>query len=143
MKEPKPAKTNGYDPAKVQEFVGRIENLHNDIASEKGSFMQICKDIHSDINLVFDEAKEAGIPKKALKKVITARALEAKAAAVREALEGEDQDSFDLLRHALGDLADTPLGAAALKPANGRGRRKADKPPEAPMKPVETSEQPF
>lgn len=112
------AKTNGYDKEKTKNFVARIESLHADIASIMGSALNECKGVHADIKLVYDEAKEiAGIPKKALKRVIKARALERKAAEVREELEGEDQDSFDNIRLALGDFASTELGQAALNGA--------------------------
>jgi len=116
-----PAPSNGYDPEKVKNYVDQIESLHADIASIMGAALNECKQVHSDIKLVLDEAKDNdGIPKKALRKVIKARSLERKAAEVREDLEGDDQDSFDLIRHALGDLGDTPLGAAALERAQSR-----------------------
>lgn len=107
--------SNGYDAAKTKSFVSRIENLHAEIATIMGTALNECKTVHADIKLVYDEAKEeAGIPKKALKKVVKARELERKAAAVREDLEAEDQDTFDMIRQALGDLADTPLGQSAM-----------------------------
>lgn len=108
--------SNGYDAEKVKNFIARIESLHADIASEMGTALSRCKDIHADIKIVYDEAKDAaGIPKKALKKVVKARELERKAAQCREDLEGDAQDSYDLIRHALGDLADTPLGEAVTR----------------------------
>ncbi len=110
----KPARTNGFDPGKVQGYVERIESLHADIATEMATALNACRQIHGDIKQVYQEAKdEAGVPKKALKKVVKARGLERKAAECRADLEGDDLDSYDLIRHALGDLADTPLGAAA------------------------------
>ena len=111
----KPARTNGFDPAKVQSYVDRVETLHADIASIMGKAMNECRAVHGDIKIVLDEAKDTdGIPKKALKKVIKARALERKAEEVREELEGDDQADYDMIRHALGDLADLP------KPARSR-----------------------
>jgi uncharacterized protein (UPF0335 family) len=108
---------NGFDPAKVQSFVARIENLHSDIKSIMDAAKAQCSDIKEDISLVYDEAHEkAGIPGKALKSVLKARALERKAAEVREKLDDEIQETHDMIRHALGDLADTPLGQAALGP---------------------------
>ena len=109
------AGANGrYDEEKTKSFVDRIENLHADIASIMGEALNQCRAVHTDIKIVYQEAKdEAGLPKKVLKKVVKARLLEAKAAAVREDLEAEDQDDFDRIRLALGDFADTPLGQAA------------------------------
>jgi uncharacterized protein (UPF0335 family) len=114
-KQARPA-GNGFDSAKVQSYTDRIESLHADIASIMSAAMNECKSVHGDIKLVYDEAKaEAGIPKKALKKVIQVRALERKAEQKREELEGDDLETFDQIRHALGDLADLPLGKAALQ----------------------------
>lgn len=104
---------NGFEPETVKGFVARIERLHKDIASEKGSYAQAIGVIRGDIKEIFDEAKDAGIPKKELKAVIKTRALEARVAAARDDLEAEQQDTYDNIRLALGDLADTPLGEAA------------------------------
>jgi uncharacterized protein (UPF0335 family) len=112
-KTPKPGH-NGFNPQTVNSFVARIENLHGEIDSERGKYMAACKGIRAGIKDTLDDAKDSGIPKRALKSVIKARALERKAAAVRDELEAEDQDAHDLLRQALGDLAELPLGRAAL-----------------------------
>lgn len=99
----------------AQDFVDRIENLNADKRSIMGRAMNECRQVGEDIKIVYDEAKEAGIPKKALRLVIKTRALEAKAAEIRADLDSEDQNDYDLIRQALGDLADTPLGAAVLE----------------------------
>lgn len=114
---PHPVVGNGFDPKHVKNAVGRIEILKADIASIMASAMEDCRQVHLEIKEVYQEAKdEHGIPKKALRSVIKARELERKAAAVRDDLEPEVQDEHDLIRHALGDLADTPLGRAVLHP---------------------------
>jgi uncharacterized protein (UPF0335 family) len=128
--EPNERATEGangrFDTEKTQGFVERIENLHADIASIMGEALNACRAVHGDIKIVYQEAKdEAGIPKNALKKVVKARALEQKARAVREDLEAEDQDDFDRIRQALGDLADLPLGQAAPMPG---GRKTSARP---------------
>lgn len=110
-----PSHGNGFDPEKVRSFVWRIESLKDDIASIMERAMQECKQVHSDIRLVYDEAKdEAGIPRNALKSVIKARGHERKADKVRGDLEDDVQEIHDQIRLALGDFADTPLGQAAL-----------------------------
>lgn len=108
---------NGFDPAIAKGFVDRIENLHSDLAAEKGEFMQKCKVIHADIKEVLTEAKNAGIPKKPLKSLVKQRKLERDIEDIRTDLEGDDQDSFDQLCLALGKFAETGLGAAALDAA--------------------------
>lgn len=107
---------NQYDPAKVRNYVERIEALKADVISIMMKAVGDCRPIHADIKQILQDAKDAaGIPKKALRAAVKARELEAKARQVRDDLEeAEDQHSYDLIRHALGDLADTPLGKAAL-----------------------------
>jgi len=104
---------NGFDPDLVAGFVNRIETLHDDLLSEKSDYMHRAKAIRNDVTSVYDEAKDAGLAKKALKAVIKARDLEARAKAARDDLEDDLSDTFDNIRLALGDLADLPLGQAA------------------------------
>jgi uncharacterized protein (UPF0335 family) len=106
---------NGYDPEAVKAFVSRIENLNGDLATEKSEFMTRCKVIHGDLKVVYDEAKDTGIPKKELKKAVKRRALLASVEKLRDDLEGEQQDNYDKILLALGDLG--PLGEAAIKAA--------------------------
>ena len=105
---------NGLQPAIVQGFTDRIEALMSDLATEKGEYMQRCKVIRDDIAMVLTEAKDAGIPKKAFKAVIKTRELAARIDNLRDDLEPEQQETYDQIRHALGDLADLPLGRATL-----------------------------
>lgn len=144
---PRPSLSNGFSPELVSGFVDRIETLYGDLLSEKSEYMLKAKAIRADMALVFDEAKDKDIPKKALKAVIKARDLEAKAIAARDDLEDDLQDSFDNIRHALGDLADLPLGEAALETASEldaarakRKRKAADvKMPETAAEPAGTA----
>lgn len=106
---------NRFDPKQVSGFVGRIENLMDQLDSEKGEFMRKARTIRDDVKIVLSEAKDQGIPKKELRAVIKARDLQDKLQSVREDLEDqESQDTYDELRFALGDLADTALGVATL-----------------------------
>jgi uncharacterized protein (UPF0335 family) len=107
---------NGFDPQTVNSFVARVENRHEELLSERSKYMLACKGVREEIKEILDEAKDAGIPKRALRSVIKVRDLEAKAEKVREELEAEDQESHDQIRLALGDLADLPLGQAVLHP---------------------------
>jgi uncharacterized protein (UPF0335 family) len=80
-------------------------------------YMTKCKGPHGDIKSILDEAKKAGVPKASLRAVVKSRELERKAVKQRAELGDLDlQDKYDLIRHALGDLADTPLGQAATPP---------------------------
>lgn len=107
--------TNGIDIAAATEYVERIENLNDEIASAKGEYMNIAKARREDIGHVLTEAKdEHGIPKKALKAIIKQRELESKIKALVDMDDMDDQAAFEQLREALGEFGNTPLGQAAL-----------------------------
>lgn len=80
----------------LQSIVDRIERLEEDKAS-----------IANDIKDVYAEAKANGFDPKILRKVV---ALRKKAKAERD----EEQTMIDMYMSALGMLADTPLGQAAI-----------------------------
>jgi uncharacterized protein (UPF0335 family) len=113
---PKPGH-NGFDPALLKGFVQRIDTLKDEMASAKGAYMKRARECREDINDILTEAKDKGIPKKELKAVLKARDYQRKADAARDDLEGDAQDTFDAIAHALGGLGDTPLGQAALAAA--------------------------
>lgn len=110
------------DPKKLAGYVEEIEAAHDRLLKLRMDYMRDCKGPRADIKAILDTAKDNGIPKAALKAVVKARDLERKAEAQREDLGDLDlQSKYDAIRHALGDLADTPLGAAAMPVAkNGQ-----------------------
>lgn len=110
--------SNQLDAKVVKSLVERIENLNEKIVAEHMAYMGRIGEIKEDIGEVYDEGKNKGIPKRALKLNVKRRELEAKVEALREDLEDQDDiDQYDLVRHALGDLADTEIGQAALRRA--------------------------
>jgi uncharacterized protein (UPF0335 family) len=109
-------------PERVKNAVGEIEDLLSKKQRLHMGYMSECRSINEDIVAVYDAAKGSGIHKKALRKVVKTRELERKVASIREDLEAEDQETFDQIRHALGDLAELPLGQAAL---NAKAERSA------------------
>lgn len=134
---------NGPNPERTKECVERIEALDRKREAAHMAYMQECAAIASDKKDIFTEAKTAwGLPTRVLKRVIKVRAAERKLEDMRESLEADEQETFDQIRHALGDLADTPLGRAATGedggedlrsteqqervPAGRRSRRKGD-----------------
>lgn len=80
----------------LRSFVDRIESLEKDKA-----------EIASDISDVYKEAKSNGLDVKALRAVIKLRKLD-------EAERKEQAAILETYMHALGMLADTPLGEAAI-----------------------------
>lgn len=116
---PAPAGHNGVNTEKVAKFTADIEALLGDLATAKAEYMRQARTIRDEVNTVYGEAKDAGIPKRAFKAVIRARGLERKLDACRGDLEdADDIETFDQIRDALGDLAELPLGQAALGKAS-------------------------
>jgi hypothetical protein len=111
----------GMPPADVLlDFTHRVENLYDELDSEQGAYMQRCRQIRDGIKRVIVEAVDAGIPRREFRAVIKTRRLENKLERIREDLEPGEVETFDQIRTALGDYADTPLGAAALAQAGDR-----------------------
>jgi uncharacterized protein (UPF0335 family) len=114
--------TNFVEPEKINQFVSDYEGCQAELLKLRMDYMEKCKTVRGDMKVIVDEAKDAGIPKQSFRAVIKSRELERKAKKARDDLADIDlQDKYDLIRHALGDLADTPLGQAAIAPANGSG----------------------
>lgn len=114
---------NGYDPTIVQQFVKDIERHFETLESYRGEYMNRCKSVRELITRSKDAAKEAGIPKKLLGALLKEREFERKIEGIRDSFEDEeDADNYEALKDALGSLADTPLGKAAL----GEGADDAD-----------------
>jgi uncharacterized protein (UPF0335 family) len=113
----------------LERYVSRIENLHNER-----------KSLNEDIKEVYGEAKDAGFDTTILREIVHERQMEEPARHSRYAL-------LDSYRRALGMLADTPLGQAAMDraaeavhPANRakRGRKPrsfAEQPVHQPRRP--------
>jgi uncharacterized protein (UPF0335 family) len=109
------AATNGFDGEILKEFIEKIEGHRGEIESSKGQHMNRCRQIRESIEIVFEEAKAKGIPKKILKAHVDLRLLEAKKEAVVEKLDNDEVDTFKACAEALGEFAALPLGEAALK----------------------------
>ena len=113
---PDEAKTvNTPEPSHVQEAVANIEQAHRDLLSEHSAYMRRCRVIREGMTAVYDVAKERGIAKKELRALVKQRNFERKAEEARIRLEPDEINTFDMLKGALGDFANTPLGAAALE----------------------------
>ena len=115
---------NRASPSEAASFVDKFDELEKEIASERGIFMSKCKAIREKQKELLDDAKSQGVAKKLVKSIVAAREHEAKAKALRDDLEDEDRKFFVDIRKALGDFADSPLGAAAVEregdPAGGK-----------------------
>jgi len=114
---------NGYPPEIVKGFIGRIEECEAEIMREHMAYMGKVKELREDIGEILEEAKTKGIPRKALRLVVKTRKKQAELERIREDLEGDEQDQYDLIQHALGDLADTAIGRDALSRAAAKKKK--------------------
>ncbi len=69
----------------------------------------------------YDHAGDQGISKKLLKAKIKERDLERKIDGIIEDFEDDERNEYQMLTEKLGEFANTPLGAAALAKADGKG----------------------
>jgi len=97
---------------KAADFLRRIENLVAEGESAKGTYMADCKDRRNDIKGVYKEAKDSGVPKKALQGLVKQRELQRKIEAIPDGFDDGDANAYEILVAALG-----PLGEAAAKAA--------------------------
>jgi|GEM_PF-6014081 len=116
---------NGFDKKMTTMFVKDIERHFGELDTLKSEHLTRCKRVRENIASLYDRAKDAGIPKKALKAVVKIRGLQEEIEELCEADDAEDTETIEMLRHALGDLADTPLGEAAAKAKRARDFRAA------------------
>ncbi|KAB0269013.1 hypothetical protein [Microvirga brassicacearum] len=116
----KQASTNGFDATVLNDIVHRFDELNDELASAKGVYMKRARDIADSKRGLIEEAKSRGIATKPLKAVLKEIDLSRKIAATRSELEADDADQAELMRSALGDFADLPLGAAAVTAADKR-----------------------
>jgi uncharacterized protein (UPF0335 family) len=92
----------------LQSIVERIENLEQEKAAAAEA-----------ISEVYKEAKSSGFDVKILRKVVAARKK-------TDSQRAEEKAIMDTYLHALGMLADTPLGQAALRSAKLAPSHKPD-----------------
>jgi len=97
----------------AQPFLTRIEKLHADLESERGSYMATCRTLRDDIKSIYGEAKNAGVPVRSLKGLVRWRKLERDQASIAADMDDSDESAaYARLVETLG-----PLGIAAATAA--------------------------
>lgn len=119
--ETAPANSKG---AQLQDFLDRILEVHGEIDTIMGNAKQACAPHREDIKQIKKEANEAGFPAKELNTLIKMKRLESEIEHIADEFDPEQKERFEDMLHALGELADLPLGQAAAEkhpnaPANG------------------------
>ena len=91
--------TGGISGAQLRSYIERIERLEEEKTA-----------LAADIREVYSEAKATGFEPKIMRQIVKERKLDGADRAEQESL-------LDMYRSALGMLADTPLGEAAMAAA--------------------------
>lgn len=107
---------------KSEPFVARIENLMAEGETAKSVYMSECKERRAEIKEVYTEAKDKGVPVRALKGLIKYRDLERKQNSIGDGLEDDDAAAYESLVEALGELGAAAARAAGY-PAGGEAER--------------------
>ena len=108
----KAATANGFDQKEVNRILNKIDGFNADLLSERGAYMQQCRNIRESITAVYDEAKALGIPKKELRTLVKIRDNEAKNQKLYDELEADQQQTLQMLA-ACEQVKDLPLWKAA------------------------------
>ena len=119
---------NGFDPEKLRGYVDAYEeeqSLIDEIMREARERCQPHKDNQKEIKS--NAADEAQVPKKVFSAVLAKRRLQFKAENVDAALNEPQKETFEQVQHALGMLAETPLGAAVLNKKEAAADKLAEK----------------
>lgn len=94
-------------------FVDKFEELEKEIREEKAASAGRIAGIKKRQSALLDDAKSQGVEKKIVRAAVKLRALQRQLDTAVEDLEADDKAFVIDIRKALGDFADTPLGAAA------------------------------
>jgi hypothetical protein len=106
---------NGFDPADVERRVSAYESVQDIIDAAMLRARESCQPHRDDLKQIKKDAADEGhIPKKVFAAKLRERRLKRQADAIRQKLDMTDQETFDQLSSALGELRDLPLGEAAL-----------------------------
>lgn len=118
MAKPAHPQSNEFDADMLRSYIAACEGYEDDIASEMGSAMARVKKLREQIKETIADAKETGVPMKALKAELKLRKLDRDKNKVVAGLDQDDRESLDAIQAALGDYASTPLGASAMMRAS-------------------------
>jgi hypothetical protein len=120
------AGTNGYDGDALERFINEIEAQHDELDKLKSEHMLACKGPRGRIKETLQAVREADVNVVAFRVALKQRLDQRKHERRVEELEADDADAYEMIAHALGNLAETPLGQAALakaRPAKPKARR--------------------
>jgi len=112
----------------AQPLVTRIENVHTDLESLKGEYMQRCGALREDIKQICIDAKAKGVNPRALRGIVKARALQRKIDGIDDDFDIDEAAAYRELAESLG-----PLGKATAERAGFAGNGDDDLRPDHPV----------
>jgi len=101
---------NGFDPAKVGDFIRRLNNLADGHELATAAMRE-------DFSQIYDEAERAHIAPKLIKALYAKQRAALKRQRRMEKWDSGERADFEMIEAALGDFGSTPLGTAALDAA--------------------------
>jgi uncharacterized protein (UPF0335 family) len=107
--------SNTIPQEKIEPYIRKIESFLRDLASERGSYMNICKGLRDGIREVIREANDNGVPRGPMKAAIETMKMQRKLNEIRQELEEDMQAIHDQIVEAVEGLEDLPLGIAAVE----------------------------
>ena len=111
------AGSNAIDPTTARRFVGEIDRCEAELLTLRGEYMARCKGVRERMKDWKEQAATAGIPRSGLNFLLKRRKIEEKLKSLEADAEPEIVETADMIRDALGDFADLPLGGAAVAAA--------------------------
>lgn len=109
-----PHGTNGFDPKQLNGYLSEIDVADVEIERLKADCKDECAPHRERIKDILTAAKDDGINMKAFRVVLAEHRAEKRLDRKIEALDIADRADYGAMVDALGMLADTPLGEAAL-----------------------------
>lgn len=97
----------------IRGYLSRIANVQAEIDKIMENAKAACSPLREDMDAIKKEANEAGFARKEFNTLIRKERLEKRLKNVAENLDEEQLERYEDMLHALGELAETPLGQAA------------------------------
>lgn len=95
-------------------YLTSIDKQDDELDTLRGQYMAACKGPRAAIKDVMASAREAGLNMKAFREILTAHRNDRRHEKRVNALEADDQASYEEMAAALGEFGEFGLGAAAL-----------------------------
>jgi hypothetical protein len=106
--------SNGYDGEELQRFLKAIARQDEELAKLKSEHMTKCKGPRGKIKDTMKAVREAEININAFRVKLAQQRDEIKHDKRVAVMEADDAEALEMIETALGQMADTPLGKAAL-----------------------------